>query len=58
MNAVCCFIPCDKPAEWVINWGPTVDDYTEACTAHVGELFGDSPRFTVWPLDQQPTEAT
>lgn len=40
----CCFIdpishePCGEMAEWMIVDGPTVDDFTDACTAHVGPM--------------------
>ena len=29
---------CKNDAEWTITFGPGPDEYTEACTAHVGEL--------------------
>lgn len=37
----CCFIPCDKDAEWEIVDGPSTDDYTQACSDHVGHLLQD-----------------
>ncbi len=39
----CCFIPCDAPAEWELRDGSATDDYTHACTAHVGALLTGEP---------------
>jgi hypothetical protein len=39
----CCFIPCEAPAEWQLTEGPTPDDFTDACTAHVGALLTGKP---------------
>lgn len=45
-------IACKNPAEWrIIENGASVDDYTEACTAHVGYLLTDAKSFTVIPID-------
>lgn len=46
----CCFIGCDKLAEWEIVYGNTLDDYTDACTEHVGALLTDAPSHTVYPI--------
>lgn len=32
----------EHPAEWELVDGPAPDDYTHACTRHVGALLGDS----------------
>lgn len=47
----CCKLLCFRKAEWVIWFGDTVDDYTEACTRHVGNLLDDSPEFEVWRIE-------
>lgn len=39
---LCCQLDCDQPAEWVIVHGLAPDDYTHACTAHVGDLLTDA----------------
>ena len=44
---MCCHIDCDAEAGWEIISGRTVDDYTHACTKHVGELLRDAPQHTV-----------
>ena len=38
----CCVIGCEADAEWDI-YGETysLDDYTQACTEHVGEMLLD-----------------
>lgn len=46
----CCEIDCLKPAEWTIVSGSSPDDYTEACTLHVGELLCDAAEHKVYPL--------
>jgi hypothetical protein len=65
----CCFIPeaeqerakhgepvagCAAAAEWDIRFGPSPDDYTEACTAHVGALLGGYPVYTITPIGGFP----
>ena len=47
----CCVIDCVKDAEWQIIYGPTTDDYTEACTEHVGELLEPDKENTVYPIE-------
>lgn len=37
----CCFIPCDKPAEYDVIDGCGPDDHTQACVDHVGHLLRD-----------------
>lgn len=45
---MCCQLHCNKPAEWIIYDGDKVDDYTESCTAHVGELLSDAPEHRIY----------
>lgn len=40
-TALCCELACELPAEWVLTDGPAPDDYTLACTGHVGALLKD-----------------
>lgn len=58
MIAFCCFIPCDKDAEWEVVHGenPQVDDYTHACSDHLGHLLTDDSVHTVTPISA-PAEA-
>ncbi len=43
--------PCQNPAEWIIIVpGSAPDDYTEACTAHVGMLLTNAPEHRVFPI--------
>lgn len=54
-GSLCCYInpetgACPKRAEWIIYDGPRSDDYTEACTEHVGALLSDADEFRVYPL--------
>ena len=54
MKPQCCYIPCDKEAEWSIVSGDarTPDEYgTEACTEHVGALLDDSAFLVVTPIE-------
>lgn len=46
----CCFIPCDKGAEFEIRDGETPDDYTHSCTEHVGSLLQAGKVSTVYEL--------
>jgi hypothetical protein len=48
----CCFLPCESYAEWTIVTGPSPDDVTESCTAHVGELLTDAAEHRVYPLEE------
>lgn len=54
MNHSCCFIDglgvaCTFAAEWWIGADPMrhPDDYTEACTLHVGALLGDASPYRI-----------
>lgn len=53
----CCSLLCWRTAEWQVwNVGPNSGpyDFTEACTKHVGRLFGDGTKFKViWIDDDQ-----
>jgi hypothetical protein len=46
---ICCYPDCKKTAEWELRDGIGVDDYTHACTDHVGALLQDKET-TVIPL--------
>jgi hypothetical protein len=46
----CCYLECDQPAAWELTDGPAPDEYTQACTAHVGALLTDAPTTVVSPL--------
>lgn len=44
---------CQKAAEWHIQeHGASYDDYTYACTDHVGYLLSDAPSFTITPYQK------
>jgi len=55
---LCCCIPdqsrldrrCENDAEWVIEYGPTPDDYTESCTDHVGIMLTDAVEHRVYRI--------
>jgi hypothetical protein len=49
---VCCVITCGKDAEWEIRYGETTDDYTHACTEHVGEMLEPDKINTVYPAER------
>jgi hypothetical protein len=55
MQPQCCFIGCNKPAEFVLIEGAAPDDYTEACADHVEALKSDRHVETV---RLQPATAT
>jgi len=49
----CCYLGCQKRAEWVIeydNGTPAHDNYSHACTGHLGNLLQDCSH-TVYPLE-------
>ncbi len=46
----CCAMDCNKTAEWVIVHGAAPDDYTMACTTHVGDLLTDAPTHYIYPV--------
>lgn len=47
---MCCKLDCTHKSEWVIYDGDGIEDYTEACTAHVGDMLSDAPEHRVYPL--------
>lgn len=60
-DCLCCFIRdpnrCIKTAEWeILSSDPTQYDITHACTEHVGAMLSDSPRHSIVPLTDPPTE--
>lgn len=52
----CCKLECGADAKWQIVTGASPDDYTESCTAHVGDLLTDAPAHSVYRLPR-PGEA-
>lgn len=48
----CCLPDCASPAAWIIWYGPLPYDYTEACTAHVGEMLTDAAEHKVYPVER------
>lgn len=51
----CCVIGCEEPADFEIRDGDGPDDFTHACTGHVGELCSDGV-CQVYPIDRDPVE--
>ncbi len=43
-------VPCDRVAAWAVYDGTRPDDYTEACTEHLGYLLSDADVFYVYPI--------
>lgn len=41
---------CKADAEWTITFGPGPDDYTEVCTAHVGDMLVPDVANIVLPI--------
>lgn len=39
----CCELSCQEPGIWLMVTGPSPDDFTASCAAHVAELLGDAP---------------
>lgn len=65
LSPFCCYLfddggACPNDAQWTIIYGPAPCDYTDACTAHVGELLEPDKENTVIPCgflhDPDPTE--
>lgn len=53
---ICCYIAdaaeaCDAPSEWIVVSGLSPDDYTEACSAHVGYLLTDVEETRVYRVE-------
>jgi hypothetical protein len=36
----CCFLGCEKAAEWLVVTGNTADGYTYSCSEHLGDMIG------------------
>ncbi len=62
MTRPCCYIDddgveCERHAEWSIHWEwpyPTPDNYTDACSEHLGEMLPDEANeFTVSRLTSE-----
>lgn len=55
---LCCYIPdqsrldmrCQNDAEWIIEHGPSPDDYTESCTEHVGVMLTDAVEHRIYRI--------
>lgn len=45
----CCYPGCPNNADWSI-WHEDGSNYTESCTAHVGELLTDAAEHRVYPV--------
>lgn len=54
MTPKCCNLSCGADAEWMLIDGPQVDDYTEACTIHVGSLIQEGRSTIVVEIDHEP----
>jgi len=50
----CCVLGCGLRAQWVIEYGPTPDDFTDSCTVHLGESLNDAPEFRVYAVEDRP----
>ena len=48
-------VPCNRPAAWAIYDGVRPDDYTYACTDHVGYMFSNADVFRVYPIVMHKT---
>lgn len=48
-------VACTSPAEWTIVHGPAPEDYTEACTEHVGALLTDASEHRIYPIVKEKT---
>ena len=49
----CCKIDCNKKAEYEIWYGdkPGMEDYSDSCAKHIGDLLGDYQKHTLHRLD-------
>ena len=50
LPALCCSPGCNRLADWEINYGPEVDDFTEACVEHVGDLLEPDKENRLYPM--------
>lgn len=52
----CCYIDpaterdCEAAAEWVIYHGHGLEDYTHACTRHVGDMLTDAHEHRIYHI--------
>lgn len=59
-RAHCCYVDpalglsCERDAAWEVSWGSGYEEYTHACTDHVGALLTDAPVHEVRPLGKEP----
>lgn len=53
-NRISKLLGCNRAAGWRLVYGPTCDDYTESCTAHVGELLTDAAEHRIYPMWSKP----
>jgi len=58
MKSECCFIgevsgfQCGNEGEWRIFWTPFgLEDYTESCTRHVGEMLTDAVEHRIFSIE-------
>lgn len=50
----CCALGCESAAEWALYTGTTPDDYTHACTGHVGAMCDLVKATTVMRIGSEP----
>lgn len=50
----CCTLDCTADAVWRIRFSATLDDYTESCDAHLGEMMqeGNPLRMLLIKIDE------
>lgn len=55
----CCEPECTQKARWQLWWGKTADDFTEACSEHMGELADayDKNDYGVSRIQEEKNEA-
>lgn len=50
----CCFANCPTIASWKITHQPYgLEDYTHACTSHVGEVLTDATEHKIYRIEAQ-----
>lgn len=57
----CCVVGCEMKPEWTIQFSEHFEDFSESCTAHVGQLIDNGPAmpeahrgiFRVWPIEKK-----
>lgn len=50
----CCAVGCDNDADVEIRHGSAPDDFTHACTEHIGDLLTDEYQHTITWLHPHP----